>query len=243
MTKYIGSIIRRTPVTPTQSVSSGSWSLAEQAKYGTQGLWKSTTPAFISHSYTASSSSVTSLTIPVPTRVENGDLLLAFTVDKDGRTHNTNASFTLVSTFTSANNSNGSVQYRVASSEPATYTFTLATAGGFAVILMLFKNLTYDSASSWGTGGSGTIATAPTLTTSNTKYLLNITGGRNTSGSVLNAPTGFTSIVNEIGSPSASTLPFAIVSIKEWTSGATGTSAISATGTLSGNGAIHIALK
>lgn len=241
MTKYIGNIIKRLPTAPTESVATGIWSLQEQSRYSSKALWKTSTPLFVSYTYNVSGSS-SSIVAQVPDSVKNGDLLIAFTSDGDGRTHNINAAFTSIATF-SISQSGGSVQYRVANNEPASYTFTISSAGRVAVTLMLFKNLSYDSASTWATATS-TVAVASSITTTNTKYLLNVTGGRNSSSTGYNAPSGFTAIANELGISAATTFPFQIVSIKDWTSGATGTSQVTTTsGSPSNNGAIHIALK
>lgn len=201
-------------------------------------------PEFIGYQFN-SSASAASLSVNVPSGVQEGDLLVAIAFDGDGRTHTANASFTSDSTFSIAN-AGGIVQHKIASaSEPASYTFTINSAGKFIAAILCFRNVVYETVGTWGTDTGSTLATAADTTTSSdlNKLLLSVTGGRNSTlqTSTTFSPSGFTDIV-KIGLNGTSEA-FMVVGMKDWSGGTTGTSQASTTsGVPSDNGSVHVGL-
>lgn len=127
----------------------------------------------------------------------------------------------------SADSSRYSIQYRVAgSSEPATYNWTTATSRAWSVIIRVFRNI--DTTSVWDVApsastknsGTGTTATAPSITVSSKSMGL-ILSLSDTSGQTYSNPT------NGYASKVSHTNRSIVMYTRTWeSSGATGTTQV-----------------
>lgn len=181
-------------------------------------------PTFVGVSQTdTSSSNSTSLTLNVPSGVQNGDLLIATVFGGGG-----NVNDWIQTSWTWAveqvnNNPNLGIAYRTASSEPASYSFTTTTGRRLGGMIMAFRGAAWDV--------TGTLATdtytASSITVSEANSILIGVWGVNANSLTWTAPSGMTEVSKYEG---ANTPNFAAYR-EDVNAGSTGTRAASTAST------------
>lgn len=174
-----------------------------------------------------------------PTGTVDGDLLLTVVcIDATSETLTTLAGWTLLTGPTDASNCRTWTYYKIASSEPASWTWTKSGTGvyGSAVVFAISGASGVDVSGAQGNGTSTNI-TAPTVTTTVPVTLFHVATER--SGNSITPPSGYT----ERSELAWGGLPHIALSDKAFaTPGATG--AASATiGSSANNVGVHIAVK
>lgn len=141
------------------------------------------------------SSNISSLSLNVPSGVQNGDLLIAVVFATGGNAGDwVQTSWTWASEQNSANPNLG-VAYRTASSEPASYAFTITNSRRMGGFIMAFRGATWDTV---GTLAASTTATGITVAANNS--ILFATWGINNSSVTFTAPTNMTEVARYSGS-------------------------------------------
>jgi N,N-dimethylformamidase beta subunit-like protein len=139
---------------------------------------------------------LTSLTLYVPAGVVNGDALYAVVIYENGAAYlpTDPPGWTLVAEAANSGNDNTRVLRRLASSEPASYTWTFANENhvGGAMVAYSGVDLATPEDVPAATGfGKSTMPTSPTLTTlTNNAVLLSIYGSAGWGGTTSTGPAG-----------------------------------------------------
>lgn len=182
-----------------------------------------------------------SVTISVPTGTADGDLMLAFITSSDtGAAPGTG--WTSVGTTNPRAGEDFAVFRRIASSEPASYTWSWGAGGGEGAILTyrgVDTTTPIDVAFAAGTAEtSGSTVTAPTVTTVTNNAML-ICSYTNRANQTFSQPTGMTERLDQYGSPYA----LAVDEELRATAGATGTRASTTSGTISFARAVSFGIR
>lgn len=160
----------RQPTTSTAATSIAAAVRAQAAAVVQAATFDSTTQITVRSVTTAASTAdVASIAINVPFGVQNGDVLILGIVTNDGGTPAAVTGFTEDQHTTNGSGGTGvalSVWHRVASSEPASYTLTLAATGPVAAEMVCYKGIdngTPVEASAIAAGGAGSTYSATVL--------------------------------------------------------------------------------
>lgn len=202
-----------------------------------------TTITYISSSSTSNAAS-TSIVVPAPANLQDGDVMITCIDSNDGPSAITTlAGWTQINKVTTANgniSAEMATYYKVASSESGNYTWTTASSTRNSAALSVFrgvKTTAVVNTSAAQTTASSATQTAPTITPTVDNCMLVFCVSSDATGAyTYTPPTGYTEAV-DIGSASAMEIAYKL----QTTAAATG--AVSATcSTASTSGGFHIAL-
>jgi hypothetical protein len=124
--------------------------------------------------------SATTIEVTLPSGIQPGDLIVVFTADGDGRNNTPgNANFNLVTNI-GTGNSGCALYWKIASgSEPASYTFTLASsAARLVAVCMVFRYASFGAASAAVKATTTTLGLGGIVLPSGPKILVAAVGGR-----------------------------------------------------------------
>jgi hypothetical protein len=160
------------------------------------------------------STNVSSLNLAVPSGVLNNDLLIAVVTG-----HSNLVTDWVQTSFTWAaeqNNSspNLSVAYRIASSEPSSYSFTVSTQRQLGGFMLAYRNALWDTNSA-----ISTTLTAASITVGFSRSTILSCAARDTNSASYTAPAGMTTLVSSL---TANRCNFAIASQSNVAAGSTG---------------------
>jgi hypothetical protein len=188
-----------------------------------------TNPYFIASSMNASDASYSSLTVPMPVGVQDGDFLVMVVGSFNSKTGGATCSgWTQEDAFNPSGRTT-TILRRTASSEPSTY--SVSTNGRTTVHILAFRGsaTTFAQKSNVTPTTTSYSATAVT-TTANNAIVLNINVALNTSATTFTTPTGF----NPITYGEADQSSTAIFMNQQATAGTTGTVTSTASNSASG---------
>jgi len=184
----------------------------------------STAIAFRAATQNDQAGTATSLALGVPAGVVSGDALYAVVIYEDGSTPTDPSGWTLVGEATNSGNDRTRVLRRFASSEPASYTWTFASAnhvGGAMVAYSGVDRGTPDDVAPAARSGNSANPTSPSRTTlTKDAWLLSIYGTAGWGGSTSTGPSGMT-----VRSTFGANHSFGVADQRIASAGATGTRA------------------
>ena len=156
----------------------------------------------------------TTITINVPSGVANGDVLVLMVLSNGGGTWTTPSGWTVLV----ASSQNRAIYYRVASSEPTSYTVTTGSSVTLSACMVACTDAVIDAGGTVGSSGSPSIAAAIT-TTANNAFVFDFVGV-NSASITFTTPTGYTALASDSDSTSPS---YALFYTTQTTAGTTGT--------------------
>lgn len=197
-------------------------------------------PTFKSGSTAASFN--TSVVVNLPVGTIDGNLLLACVVGKRGAPV-VESGWTLIRRIVSGgtnNDINAIVKYKIASSEPASYSFDLSEANRINVGIACIETVDSSSPIHVNSGDTGDLA-APSITTTVPNTLLVYCGGSvgNADSSNWTPPTGMTEALEIVQLNAGLEMAYQVHS----SVGATGTRTATASGSMDARGAFLVAIK
>lgn len=195
-----------------------------------------TNPYFIASTMTAEDGAYSSLTVPMPVGVENGDFLVMIVGSYSSTSAATCTGWTQEDAFNTATRAT-TVLRRTASSEPATYTVT--TSGRTTVHILAFRGSATTFAqksNATPTSGSSSWTATGVTTTANNALILDINCAYNRGVVTFTTPTDFDPVTYGEADQSAT----AIFIKRQVTAGATGN--VTSTASNTSLGAPSIAL-
>lgn len=159
--------------------------------------------------------SSTTITINVPSKTANGDLMiLVATVGSVTSTWTTPSGWTLW-----GNNGGRTVFYRIASSEPASYTLTQFANITSSACILTYRNAAIDVFGAYSSNSNPSVAPSIT-TTANNAVVLDYVANRTIGSVTFTTPTNFTPLVSDSDATNPS---YAVFSRVQATAGSTGT--------------------
>lgn len=132
----------------------------------------------------------TSTTINKPTGTVDGDLLYFFAGSSSTRANTPSGFTSLVAVGTKK------AAYKVASSEPASYTITTSTSQDTSIIMVRISGGRYLQSSTFGTNGASPITIQQTGATSSYSLVLMLTTATST-GVIFTAPSTYTTVYSD----------------------------------------------
>ena len=178
------------------------------------------------------------LTINIPTGVQDGDLLLAFMDVQNNSTYTWTGATGWTEAIDSIGTKGGRVAYKIASSEGASATFTANTASyKLSGAIVAYRYAQWDAIGA-GTGGASPIVCPSVTAASNASVLLSFFAASNATVSF--AASGMTSLLAE---ESAVNGPSWHIFYELVNAGATGTRTGTITGSASGSCGVSLVIK
>ena len=145
-----------------------------------------------------SGTSSTTISLSVPSGVQNGDLLIAIVSAGGGAVSSwTQASFTFALSETSRN-PNLAVAYRIASSEPASYTFTAGASALLGAQMIAFRGAAWDTIGTIATTNNTNTLAANGITVAQNNAILLGAWAINNPSSTFTTPTGMSLVASSL---------------------------------------------
>lgn len=171
---------------------------------------------FVNSTTAVQNSNSTTITINVPSGVANGQVLvLIATVGSVSSTWTTPTGWTLWS----AANAGRTVYYKIASSEPASYTITQSVSTTASATILAYANAAIDVMGTLGTNATPSVAPSIT-TTANNCYVFYYSATRTVASVTYTTPTGYNALVSDSDATAPS---YVVFYTTQATAGATGT--------------------